>query len=98
MSKKIERTLTLHPSGKKGVNIEKQKYDFFRNAIVDRLRRHELTFTDLAESIRGQLGGSFKGSVVWYVEAIKLDLEARKVIGRVADSRPQRYRLLDPRA
>jgi hypothetical protein len=94
MKQKIERTLTLHPTGKKGVNIEKQKYDFFRDAIVDRLRRDELTFTDLAESIRAQLGGSFKGSVGWYVEAVKLDLEARRIIARVDGSKPQRYRLM----
>jgi len=94
MKKNVERFLTLHPQGKKGVNIEKQKYEMFRAAIIARLQRGQPTFTDLATSIREELGGSFKGSVGWYVESVKLDLEARKVIERISNSRPQRYRLL----
>lgn len=94
VKKSVERTMTLHPAGKKGVNIEKQKYDWFKSAIVSRLQRNELTYTDLAESIRAELGGSFKGSVRWYVEALKQDLEARRIIERVPQTRPQRYRLV----
>lgn len=93
VKKKVERVMTLHPAGKNGVNIEKQKYDWFRAAIVARLQRDELTYTSLSESIRAELGSGFRGSVGWYVEALKLDLEARGVIERVAHSRPQRYRL-----
>jgi hypothetical protein len=93
MKNTIERTMTLHPAGKKGVNIEKQKYDWFREAIIRRLKHDHLTYRDLAESVRAELGGSFKGSVRWYVEAVKLDLEARKVIERIPQSKPQRYRL-----
>lgn len=91
---KVERFLTLHPMGRKGVNIEKQKYNWFRAAIVGRLQHDELTYTDLAESIREELGGSFKGSVRWYVETVKQDLEARRIIERLPQSRPQRYRLV----
>lgn len=93
MKKNVERTMTLHPAREKGVNIETEKYDWFRAAIVARLQRGELTYTDLAESIRDELGGSFKGSVTWYVETLKQDLQARSIIERVPQTRPQRYRL-----
>ena len=34
----------------------------------------------------------FYGSIAWYAETVKLDLEARKLIERTS-SKPQKYRL-----
>lgn len=36
----------------------------------------------------------FQGSLPWHVEWVKLDLEARKVIKRVASTSPQEYMLI----
>ena len=84
---------TLHPQGKKGVNISRQKYDVVRSTIADCLRRgEELTHAELAGCVRAKLDARFEASIDWYVESIKLDLEARRVIERT-DSKPQRYRL-----
>lgn len=86
--------LTLHPEGKSGVNISRVKYDIVYAAIVETLKTHgELTFTDLNTRIEQQLGDSFDGSVSWYVISVKLDLEARGMIERVPNTRPQRVRL-----
>ena len=62
-----EKILTLHPQGKAGVNISKQKYDQIRRAIIDSLGKHgEMTFSQLSDSVHDEIGGGFEGSVSWY--------------------------------
>jgi hypothetical protein len=86
-----ERILTLHPAGKTGVNIEKQKYVTIREAILHTIHeRGSVTFGDLTEAVRGKLADTFSGSISWYVTTVKLDLEARGEIARVPNSSPQR--------
>jgi len=86
---------TLHPDGKKGVNISKVKYDTLRAGIVKHLLSgKEMTYTDLLKALTQELGGNFDGSVAWYLELVKLDLEARKVIQRVPNTKPTRLRLV----
>ncbi len=90
-----EKILTKHPAKKHGVNISKKKYDLIRKAIIQSLRaKGELTFTDLAKAVKGKLKGGFEGSIPWYVESVKLDLEARKVVERIPKTKPQLYRLI----
>ena len=89
-----ERILTKHPAGKHGVNIDKKKYDLIRKAIIHSLRtKGELTFTDLTKRVKKNLEERFDGSIPWYVESVKLDLEARKIIKRIPKTKPQLYRL-----
>ena len=79
-----EKILTLHPEGKNGVNIAREKYDVMREVILDNLRQHApLTFTALGEIVREALRGKFEGSVSWYFTTVKLDLEARGEIKRI---------------
>lgn len=88
------RIMTLHPQGKQGVNISKQKYHAVCQSILDALRAQgEMTFAELTENVRRSLEGSFDGSINWYVTTIKLDLEARGEIERIPGSSPQRLRL-----
>ena len=90
-----ERILTKHPQGKSGVHISKAKYDTIRAAIVDALRANgDLTFSEITGAIERKLAGRFDGSISWYAECVKLDLEVRGVIERVAGTRPQKLRLL----
>ena len=89
-----ERILTLHPQGKQGVNITRQRYDAMRAAIVDTLAEGDMAYTNLVKGVEERLRGSFDGAIRWYVETVKLDLEARGVIERVARTRPQRLRLV----
>ena len=89
-----ERILTRHPQGKKGVNISKQKYDAMRAAIIDALATGDMTHTDLVKGVEQRLQGGFDGSAKWYVETVKLELEARGVIERVPKTSPQLLRLI----
>ena len=88
-----ERVLTRHPLGKKGVNISKRKYDAMRAAIIDTLAAGDTTHTDLVKGVEQRLQGGFDGSVKWYVETVKLDLEARGAIERIPKTSPQLLRL-----
>ncbi len=89
-----ERIMTLHPEGKQGVNIEKEKYDVVRQAIITALQANQpQTFSGLEQAVSAQLVGNFEGSVSWYFTTVKLDLEARQVVMRVPGTRPQQIRL-----
>lgn len=85
---------TLHPEKKQGVNISREKYEIIREAILSAMHKHnELTFMNLSRAVEKQVNGNFEGSVNWYVTTVKLDLEARGMIKRVPNSRPQLVRL-----
>ena len=47
-----------------------------------------------SESVGKTVKGRFEGSINWYVEVVKLDLEANGVIERI-EARPQRYQLVE---
>jgi Family of unknown function (DUF6958) len=87
-----EKILTKHPLGKSGKNIDRNKYDTLKKAILSALRNDELTHTDLFGRLNESLRGKFSGNISWYGETVKLDLEAKKIIERTA-SKPQKYRL-----
>jgi hypothetical protein len=87
-----DKILTKHPEGKKGVNISKAKYALVRAAVEGSLRKKPLSHDELVAAVRQRLDGTFDGSIPWYAEGVKLDLEARGAITRT-DEKPQRYRL-----
>jgi len=90
-----EKILTKHPQGKLGVSISRHKYDAVREQFTVLLADGaELTYSELAAAAGTALDGRFDGSIRWYTEVVKLDLEARGVIERLTDVRPQRYRLV----
>jgi uncharacterized protein (DUF2461 family) len=86
------KILTKHPLGKTGKNIDKQKYETLKAAILAALRQKELTHTELFAQLNRNLKGKFAGNISWYGETVKLDLEARKIIERSA-AKPQTYRV-----
>lgn len=88
-----DRIKTQHPQGKQGVNIEKSKYEQVKTAILDVLGGKSLTHTELTEQVSKKLKGSFDGSIGWYTETVKLDLEARRLIERDTSLSPARYRI-----
>jgi hypothetical protein len=89
-----DRIMTLHPQGKRGVNIEQAKYEMVRDAIVGSLAEYgELSFRELATEVERRLSDQFEGSITWYVTTVKLDMEARGLLERVEDADPQRLRL-----
>ena len=89
---KEEKILTKHPLGKSGKNIDRQKYETLKKAIVSALQKKELTHTELFKQLNKSLKSKFSGGISWYGETVKLDLEARKIVQRTS-SKPQKYRL-----
>lgn len=88
------KVLTLHPQGRKGRSIDRQKYDLTRQAILDCLEDEEMTQDELVRCVVERLENKFEGSKGWYMESVKLDLEARKVIERYKDKPLDRYRIV----
>ncbi len=89
---KEEKILTKHPLGKSGKNIDKEKYETLKKAILSALQNKELTHTELFDRLNKSLKGKFSGNISWYAETVKLDLEARKIVQRTS-SKPPKYRL-----
>jgi uncharacterized protein (DUF2461 family) len=89
---KEQEILTKHPLGKSGKNIDKQKYETLKKAILTALQKKELTHTELFTQLNKGLKGKFEGNISWYGETVKLDLEARKIIQRNTE-KPPKYRL-----
>jgi len=88
-----EKILTLHPQGKRGVNISKGKYETMKKTILEILGKSELTHDGLTAAVEKKLKGKFDGSIPWYMEGTKLDLEARGVIQRVPGETHDVYRV-----
>jgi hypothetical protein len=90
---KPETIQTLHPNpDKTGRKITLNKYNFIKDHILNILEDMELTHTELFEELSSRAKDNFEGSVHWYGETVKLDLEARNIIERVK-SKPEKYRL-----
>ncbi len=93
---KEEKFLTLHPQGKKGVNILKRRYDLIRAYILKVIKKEkEITFQDLCDKAEHDLAKTFDGKVIWYVVSVKLDLEARKIIERIPKTSPHKLKMVD---
>ena len=89
-----EKILTLHPQGKKGVNIVKRRYDQIRDYILTTIKKKgEISFDELSDMAVEDLTNSFDGKVLWYVVTVKLDLEACGEIERVPKTSPHRLRI-----
>ena len=89
-----DRILTLHPAGKKGVNIQRDKYNTIRDYILRTIEEAgEITFSDLGDKAVDDLSTSFDGKVLWYITTVKLDLEARGLIERIPRTSPHKLKL-----
>ena len=86
------KILTKHPLGKSGKNIDKQKYETLKKAILAALGKKDLTHTELFDRLNKGLKDKFSGNISWYGETVKLDLEARKMIRRTSE-KPPKYRV-----
>lgn len=90
------KIMTLHPSGKQGVNILVRRYEVIKDFILLKLKKYsEISFDELTDLAVKELSESFDGKVVWYMVTVKLDLEARKLIERVPKTSPHKLRLTE---
>ena len=93
-----EKIQLKHPQGKKPIRMSKAKYDLLKPMVVQYFHaKGEATFSEMTREIEKELktkGQRFEGSLRWHLEWVKLDLEARKIIRRVAKTSPQQYRIV----
>jgi hypothetical protein len=88
------KIMTLHPSGKQGVNILLRRYEVIKDFILSKLKKHsEMSFDELTDLAVKELSATFDGKVVWYMVTVKLDLETRKMIERVPKTSPHKLKL-----
>jgi hypothetical protein len=92
MDQKIQ---LLHPDGRKAVSIDQAKYDLLKKAIMNSLKTNgESSYSEILQLITENFKENkinFEGSLEWYLEWVKLDLEARKDIRRVSKKSPVKY-------
>ncbi len=90
-----DKILTMHPQGKKGVNISRKKYDTIRTFILKTMKKNKrISYQDLNDLAEEKLADSFEGSIPWYVVSVKLDLEARNIIERIPKTSPHELQLV----
>ena len=84
-----------HPTGKKAVRMDKNKYDSLEKSILNHLKtKGESTHADILQGITQDFKKSkinFEGSLGWHMEWVKLDMEARKEIKRISDKSPIKF-------
>jgi hypothetical protein len=92
MDQKIQ---LMHPAGKKAVSIDTGKYNVLKEFILDYLKSNgESTHEEIFRALKADFKKSktrFEGSVEWYMEWVKLDLEARKQIKRSSNITPIKF-------
>ena len=94
---KPARMMTLHPGGKKGANIERDKYEGMRRALLRVIPRGKegVAFQQLPKLTNAHLDKAVFGpkvSINWYVVTVKQDLEARGLVEQIPGKRTQHLR------
>ena len=72
------KILTLHPQGKKGVNILQRRYNVIKGFLLQKIEeRGQISYEELNDLAVKDLAATFDGKVPWYVVTVKLDLESK---------------------
>lgn len=103
MQQKPEKVVCNTPTpGKAATRIDKWKYDAMRNAILHCVPEHPpgIAFKDLPDAVSAILPRETRelvGSITWYCTCVKLDMETKGELFRVADVKPQHLVRQKPR-
>ena len=77
--------------------MDKEKYSVIEKSLLFCLKgKAEATHKEILNTITEDFKKNkikFDGSVEWHMEWVKLDLEARKKITRIADTPPIKFKL-----
>ena len=93
---KEEKIQLTHPGGKKLPRIDKTKFDIMKKAILSSLEKGPLTHKEMHQTILRDFHTNktkFEGAVEWYMEGVKLDLEATGQIERLNEKPPHQWKL-----
>ena len=94
---KEEKIQLTHPHGKKLPRIDKIKFDVMKKAILSSLKKSPLTHKEMHQMILRDFHSNktkFDGAVEWYMEGVKLDLEATGQIERLNEKPPHQWKLM----
>jgi hypothetical protein len=87
-----------HPAGKKAISMDNGKYDTLKKLILNQLKtKGESTHGEILRAITLDIKKNrikFEGSVEWYMEWVKLDLEARGEIKRTNSTSPITFEMV----
>jgi hypothetical protein len=76
-----EKTICLNPNTGSSMNIDRDIYDLFHEAISTALKGAEgLTYTEIVDKVHKHLKktrATFSGSVSWYCVTVKNDMQSR---------------------
>lgn len=92
----MEQNIQLkHPKGKKAITMETSKYDTLKNALMNYLKKKGVaTHSEICEAVIEDFKKNrikFEGSIPWHIEWVKLDLEAKNEIKRIANTSPLKF-------
>lgn len=94
----MEQKIQLkHPAGKHAVRMDKSKYEILSTSISRCLKNTSLTHKELFEAVSADFKKrkiKFEGSVEWYMESVKLDMEANKLLQRINDASQLKFQLM----
>jgi hypothetical protein len=81
--------------GKKPTRIDRWKFDAVRTAILKVVPKsgNGVPFMDLPKLVKAKVSAKERatlGNFSWYTTSVKLEMEVRGELRRVADSKPQR--------
>jgi uncharacterized protein DUF6958 len=94
---KEEKIQLVHPAGKKLPRIDKSKYDEMKKAIFTSLKKGPLTHNEMHKMVLDTFKKNkikFEGAIEWYMEGVKLDLEASRQIKRLNEKPPYQWQLI----
>ena len=93
----VQKIQLKHPAGKKAISMDIQKYSAIEKYVLNCLNvKGESTHSEILKTITEDFKNGktlFEGSIEWHMEWVKLDLEARRVIIRIADTSPIKFKL-----
>jgi hypothetical protein len=94
----MEQKIQLkHPAGKRAIRMYKEKYSVMeKSLLICLIGKAELTHKEILQLILEDFKKKkikFEGSVEWHMEWVKLDLEAKKKITRIAYTTPNKFKL-----
>ena len=77
--------------------MDTEKYGVIEKSLLNCLKiKAESTHKEILMTITEDFKKNkikFAGSIEWHMEWVKLDLEARKIITRIADTTPVKFKL-----
>ena len=93
----MEKIQLTHPEGKKGVSMDRTKYEALKSSFLACLKRKKVApFDELLSDVEKDLKKrkvTIEGKLEWNLFWVTLDLEAKKQIFKDRSSSPIKYSL-----